>query len=154
RMETMEKPSSIGARRALPAAIAAAGMLLAFTPSAGAYVYWANWDGIAGTTIGRATVDGAQVNQSFISGAHGPCGLAVDPPHIYRGNRAIGTIGRANLNGTGVDESFITGITGPSRPCSVAVDSGHVYWDETTNSIGRANLDGTGIQRNFIPTAN
>src|SRR5262249_19701364 len=72
--------------------------------------------------------------------------------HIYWGNQATDTIGRANLNGTGVEQNFITGISGPSRPCSVAVDSGHVYWDETVNSIGRANLDGTGIERNFIPT--
>lgn len=149
----MRAPSSIGIRRALLAPLVVAPLLL-FAPAAHAYVYWANWGGGAGTTIGRSTVDGGQVNQSFISGAHGPCGVAVDGKHIYWGNQATDTIGRAKLDGTGVDQSFIAGITGINRPCSVAVDSGHIYWEETVNSIGRANIDGTGIERNFIPTLN
>jgi hypothetical protein len=41
----------------------------------GAHLYWANaGDG----TIGRANLDGTGVNQSFIGGATGPCGVAVD----------------------------------------------------------------------------
>lgn len=150
----MKSPSSIGIRQALLVATCGAGMLLTLASQAHAYVYWANWDGGAGTTIGRATVDGGQVNQSFITGAHGPCGVAVDGKHIYWGNQATDTIGRAALDGTGVDQNFITGITGFSRPCSVAVDSGHIYWDESVSAVGRANLDGTGIKRDFITGAN
>jgi len=140
--------------RTLLAACAAGAFALALAPRAHAYVYWANWDGGTGTTIGRATVDGGQVDQGFIKGAHGPCGLAVGGGYIYWGNQATDTIGRARLDGTDVRQDFITGITGFNRPCSVAVDSGHIYWDETVNDIGRANLDGTGIKRDFIPTLN
>ena len=150
----MASPSSIGFRRALLAAALGAGLSLLLAPRANAYIYWANWWGGPGTTIGRATVDGTQVNQSFIDGAHGPCGVAVDGKHIYWGNQVTDTIGRANLDGTGVDQSFITGITGFNRPCSVAVDSAHIYWDESVSNIGRANLDGTGIKRDFITGAN
>jgi len=39
------------------------------------HVYWTNFDA---NTIGRADLDGQNVNQSFISGASGPFGLAVD----------------------------------------------------------------------------
>lgn len=148
-MEIMKSPSVIGIRRALFAPLGVV-VLLLFAPRAHAYIYWANWDGNAGTTIGRAAVDGTQVNQRFINGAHGPCGLAVDGKHIYWGNQLNDTIGRANIDGTGVDQNFITGITGVNRPCSVAVDSAHVYWEESSTSIGRANLDGTGIRRDFI----
>ena len=153
-METMMSPSNIGFKRALLVAALSAGLLLLLAPRANAYIYWANWWGGPGTTIGRATVDGAQVDQSFIAGADGPCGVAVDGKHIYWGNQKTDTIGRAKLDGTGADQTFITGITGFNRPCSVAVDSGHIYWDESVNNIGRANLDGTGIKRDFITGAN
>ena len=48
---------------------------LDFTVDAG-HVYWAN----EGTnTIGRANLDGTGVDQSFITGASAPFGVAVDP---------------------------------------------------------------------------
>jgi hypothetical protein len=43
----------------------------------GAHVYWSNY--VAGT-IGRANRNGTGVDQSFISGASVPQGVAVDPP--------------------------------------------------------------------------
>jgi virginiamycin B lyase len=150
----MGTQSIIGMKRVFLVVILGAGMALSLVPRADAYIYWANWWGGPGTTIGRATVDGTQVNQSFIGGAHGPCGVAVDGKHIYWGNQATDTIGRAKLDGSGVDQNFITGITGFNRPCSVAVDSGHIYWDESVSNIGRASLDGTGIKRDFITGAN
>jgi len=46
----------------------------------GQYIYWSNF----GTnTLGRANVDGGEVNQSFITGASGPDGVVVDGEHIY-----------------------------------------------------------------------
>jgi hypothetical protein len=146
----MKAHIGIGLKRRLFLAVLGAAMLLLVAPRAQGYVYWANWDGNAGATIGRATIDGAQVNQSFITGAHGPCGVAVGGGHIYWGNQTTDTIGRANLDGSGVKQDFITGITGFGRPCSVAVDAGHIYWDESITNIGRANLDGTDIKRDFI----
>jgi virginiamycin B lyase len=41
------------------------------------HVYWANWANGSGTTIGRASIDGSEVNTNFISGASGPYGVAV-----------------------------------------------------------------------------
>ena len=58
-----------------------------------AHVYWTN---NADTTIGRANLDGTGVNQSFLSGASTPCGVAVDGAHVYWGNIGAGTIGRAS----------------------------------------------------------
>ena len=104
-----------------------------------------------GDTIGRANLDGAGANQSFIAGAHVPCGVAVDGAHIYWANGDDGTIGRANLDGSRADQSF---ITGGNRPCGVAVDGGHIYWaNGDDGTIGRANLDGTGANQGFISGA-
>jgi hypothetical protein len=70
-------------------------------------------------TIGRADVDGQNVNQSFITGAIAPIGVAVDSGHIYWANLGTNTIGRADLDGQNADQSFITGA---SDPVGVAVD--------------------------------
>ena len=91
---------------------------LHFTVNAG-HVYWTN---AVTNTIGRASLDGTDVNQTFISGVNGhPQGVAVDAGHVYWTNEGTNTIGRANLDGTGVDQSFITGA---SAPFGVAVDPG------------------------------
>jgi hypothetical protein len=56
------------------------------------------------------------MNQSFITGADGPCGVASDGTYLYWGNvgsEGTGTtIGRAKLDRTAVNESFITGADG------------------------------------------
>jgi hypothetical protein len=49
---------------------------LSLPASARAYVYWANYG--TGTTIGRANLDGTGANQSFITAANVPTGVAVD----------------------------------------------------------------------------
>ena len=54
-------------------------------------------------------------NQSFITGADLPDGVAVDGTHIYWDELPTVTIGRANLDGTGVNQSFITGADTPAR---------------------------------------
>jgi virginiamycin B lyase len=129
---------------------------LAFSPAAVAYVYWAN-NGSGANSIGRANSDGTSADQSFITGADGPSGVAVDGRHIFWPNEVFngsGTmIGRAALDGTNVDQEFITGA---STPSSVAADGTHVYWTNqnvATQSIGRANSDGTAVDQNFITGA-
>ena len=124
---------------------------LALAPSAHAQVYWGNYN--AGT-IGRATLTGMAVDESFITAAPfvNPYGVAVDGAHVYWANYTgtTNTIGRANLDGTGVDQSFITGATA----CGLAVDGAHIYWaDINAHTIGRANLDGTDADPNFITGA-
>jgi virginiamycin B lyase len=69
----------------------------------------------------RAQLDGAGIDQSFITGANNPNGAAVDAKHIYWANAGGGTIGRANLDGSGVNQSFISGASGPA---GVSVEDG------------------------------
>src|SRR5919201_4463873 len=95
---------------AIAAALLLLGSLLlsaiAFAPRAEALIYWANSDG-GGGTIGRANLDGTGVNQSFITGASHPCGVAVNSSHVFWGNDSGSSVGRANLSGTGVSQGFI-----------------------------------------------
>src|SRR5262249_59898639 len=84
----------------------------------GAHAYWGT-----GATIGRANLDGSDLDQSFIA-TTSSWGVAVDGAHVYWANSGARTIGRANLDGTNVDQSFITGAT---HPMGVAVDGAHVY---------------------------
>ena len=77
----------------------------------GTHVYWAN---NASGTIGRANLDGSNPNQSFITGANAPIGVAVDGAHVYWTNfpQSAGTgIGRANLDG-----SMPTRASSPAAP--------------------------------------
>jgi hypothetical protein len=80
--------------------------------AAGGYLYWTNFAPLrkdAGT-IGRARLDGTDVNQHFIAVPNGPsgvAGLAVNCRYIYWTNEDGNEIGRANLNGTDVNQRFI-----------------------------------------------
>lgn len=121
--------------------------------SADAYIYWANRDGGSGTTLGRANLDGTAIDESFIEGATGPVGLAVDATHIFWANTfgTHSTIGRAKLDGTEATQTFITGA---SSPCGVAVNSEYIYWGNNgTGTIGRAKLDGEEVNESFITGA-
>jgi virginiamycin B lyase len=136
-------------RAAVLGALLAFALALAAVPRAEAFVYWTNYGGGEGSTIGRASLDGSGANQSFIAGASGPCGVAVNDTHIFWANLGTGTIGRANLDGSNVDQSFISGA---SSPCMPAMDSTRVYWmNQGIGAIGRANLDGSGVDQAFIP---
>jgi virginiamycin B lyase len=122
----------------------------------GDHIYWTNVGpgGLGNAPIGRARIDGNDVDQNFIL-AGGPAGIAVAGKYIYWSNdgesTALGggsSIGRANLDGTGVDQSFITGAHYPN---GVAADSKHVYWANSgAGAIGRAKLDGSDVNQNFI----
>ena len=124
---------------------------LALAARADAFVYWTDQ---ATDTIARANLDGTGANQSFITSAGAPYGVAVDGTHIYWGDSgAAPTIERANLDGTGVNQSFIT-VANTNGPNGVAVDGTHIYWTNFPGWIGRANLDGTGVNQSFITGAN
>ena len=116
-----------------------------FTPAGG--LVWAN---NSSGTIGRANVDGSNVNQSFLGGAPSTLGVAAGGGYVFWSNTtgsASGKIGRANVDGTGAVPGFIPA----AYVWSVAADGAHVYWTDTGhNWIGRANLDGSGVQANFI----
>ena len=113
-------------------------------------IYWGN---IGTYAIGRANLDGQNVNQSFISGTRSttPFGMAVDSRHIYWASNQNHTVGRADLDGQNVNQSFIANVP---YAYWVAVDSRYIYWtDAVTNTIGRADLNGQNVNQNFISTA-
>jgi hypothetical protein len=117
------------------------------------YLYWANFkrggEHPAGTTIGRARLDGTGVEHSFISGTgRSPCGVALDRKHIYWAELMGGAIGRANRDGSAVSARFIP--TPGTGGCGVAIAGGHIYWASVDDTIGRANVDGTGVDGQFI----
>src|SRR4051812_17616674 len=70
----------------------------------GVHIYW-----VAGDAIGRANLDGSNVDPAFITGVGKVDGLTAGPQYLYWGGTAIG---RARLDGTGVEPSFITPIGG------------------------------------------
>jgi len=85
----------------LAAAVLAALALLVAPPHAhGNFVYWANDDQ---TSIGRAKINGAGANNSFITGVDGVHGIAIDSKFVYWTtlNGGMSAIGRANLDGSG-----------------------------------------------------
>jgi sugar lactone lactonase YvrE len=136
------------ARRIALALVTLAVVGLAPAASADAFVYWANMNG---GTIGRASLDGnpQSVDQSFITGASAPYGVADDGAHLYWTNTTTGTIGRADIAATGVvgtpNQSFISGAVIPGGVAADAASPPHVYWTNIgANSIGRANLDSSG----------
>jgi virginiamycin B lyase len=87
-------------------------------------------------------------NQSFITGASTPYGVAINSSFIYWANSTLNTIGRANLDGSSPNQSFITGANSPK---GIAVDGSFIYWtNQTGNTIGRANLDGSSPNQSFI----
>ena len=117
----------------------------------GGHVYWVNAEG----DVGRADLDGSHADPEFIagSGGAGSTGVAVDDAHIYWSNTWTGSIGRADLNGANVNQSFIVDPA-PEVPgitfFNLAVDAGHLYWDEYPNRLGRARLDGTGVELGLV----
>src|SRR6185436_412323 len=99
---------------------AAGGHATSAPAAAPVHLYWANFERggahPAGTTIGRARLDGTGVEHSFVSGTgRSPCGVALDRKHIYwaeqQGGKVGspnqgGAIGRANRDGSGVNTTF------------------------------------------------
>ena len=123
------------------------------------YIYWANQTG--NECIGRADLNGTNVNQCFINadnGGYGPIGLAVDANYIYWTTGYFDTVGRANLDGTDPDQTFIVpaGTKGSDALTGLAVNTTYIFWaDETTDTISRANIaDGSDVVSPFISGTN
>ena len=140
----------------LPVASIVAVLVLGAAP-AYAYIYWTNFgSGGSGSTIGRASLDGTNVNESFITGALAPVGIAVTGESVYWSNIdgagcSGNTIGRASLTGLEPTDDFLT-VEG--CPHGLAVGNNYIYWaDRTGTNIGRANVNGTEIDNSFITGA-
>ncbi len=133
-------------RYLVPLLTAVAALLIAAADASANFVYWANQ---GQTTIGRAKINGAGVNNSFMTGLTDLHGVAIDSKHVYwaQGNGATSTIGRANLDGTSPNPSFIPNSGGlnfsAASRVAMAVTPSAVYWVNGSTTIGRANIDGT-----------
>ncbi len=111
------------------------------------YVFWT---GNAG--IGRATITGANSQQSLISRGEGEraWGIAANATSIYwiqAGYSA--TVFKAKLSGEGGYELLDAGTGIEVR--GLAIDSNYVYWSDVTNGrIGRGPLDLSSADTKFI----
>lgn len=103
----------------------------------GDYIYWAN--SYADYTIGRARIDGTDLDQNLITGLNNPFGLAITNTHIYWSNRGTRSISRANLDGTDPEIDFIPKA---GRISSLAVDEKYIYWP-AQRGVMRTRLDGS-----------
>ena len=122
------------------------------------HLYWTGTysDGFApGPSIGRANVDGSDIQELFMGGATGLhpmlfTDVAVDAAHIYwtqYGTYVAGTIGRANLDNTGSDSDFLTGLGIGTYPARLTVDDDHIYWTHRDYEVaGRASVPPTQTQ--------
>jgi hypothetical protein len=112
------------------------------------YIYWTN---LGNTDIGRAKLDGSEVDQSFIARLAGekPGGIAVDSTNLFWTDLEGGTTSYAvKTNLSGGSESF-THVSGVMR--QLAIDPSYVYWtSESTGSIGRMTLGFTGKEEGFV----
>lgn len=110
------------------------------------HIYWTNF---GSGTIGRALLNGTNVEESWITGATGPTGIAVNASYVYWTNYSANSIGRATIAGGGVNQSFMTGL---EKPGGLAIDSAHIYFTNvsTGHDIGRATLAGGTIEKEWI----
>ncbi len=110
-------------------------------------IYWTHF--YRPETIGRASLDGSEVNEDFLSVAQKYRNeIAVDAGHIYWTHGDM--IGRANIDGTEVNEDF---MTLSDEPTGFAVEGSYIYWvNPRRDTIGRASLEGTEANQSFIET--
>jgi hypothetical protein len=120
---------------------------------ADAFVYWGN-DDPSEPGIGRASNEGSDPNNTFISTERAPVAIAVDSVYIYWAEAGGAAIGRAFLNGSNVNPDWLP-VGG--EPAGLAVDGRHIYWTNVgeagQSTIGRADIDGSNVDDSFITGA-
>ena len=119
------------------------------------FIYWGEPGlGEYSSSIGRATINGGQVDQHFIPHLAGAVAVAVDSGHVYW---AAGPnspwIGRADLDGTHIQQHF---IYDPYYANALAVNSDYIYWTNqlssgASNWIGRATIERWVARSNVHP---
>ena len=121
--------------------------------SDGTYLYFSSCDD---NTIGRADLDGSQVEQDLISLGASSCpqGLAVAGSHIYWTQLGSGTIGRATLDATGINRRWLN-IHSRQGPFQIVADHAHIYWtwggvDGSPSYTGRADTNRSHLDRDFL----
>jgi len=104
--------------------------------------------------VGRALLAGPTVGPHLVEGtdSYDLCGVVANDEHVFWGGFGE-AIGRVKANGADPEPSFIEGIR---RPCDLALDDTHIYWNEQARDsrVGRARLDGTGIEEDIVTAGN
>jgi len=116
------------------------------------HIYWTNTNF---ETIGRADLDGQNVNQNFIvlTGQPVSTGLAADSNNIYWADISHNSIGPGRVGRAKRESKLyhwlrsLAGLAG--WQWIVAISTGPT----TGNSLGQADLDGQNVNQSFIPTA-
>ncbi len=104
------------------------------------------------TRIGRAGLDGAGVDRTFIAIPDHFCGVAVDPTFLYWSRGSVGAVGRVPVGGGTTQDSFVPTGTTTGGPCGVATNSQNLFWgNQEAKTIGRSNIDGGLPNPTFIP---
>jgi hypothetical protein len=97
--------------------------LLALCAPAGAYVYWSDtgpgFSG-GGTTIGRATLDGAGVVDPLVTDASNPGALASSGGYLYWTDSGLAAIKRRPLDGSGPVQAFPAALSGVPHSLVIA----------------------------------
>jgi hypothetical protein len=140
------------------------------------HVYWTNTGLIGeaeapvngGGTIGRAKLNGEEVDPDFICGEDpsrpgkrfvgNPQGIAVNESHIYWANAANESIARAAIGGTGVEEMFAQSFGSGGAPNGVTLSASDVYFSSeevgnNTGYISHVPIEGGKEQTTFIGEA-
>ena len=115
---------------------------------AGGRMYWSDYGG----TIGRANLDGGNMQILYMYSGVLPAGLALDVPGgmIYWTDQMTQKIWRGPIDG-GVGQVLIG--TGLYEPTDIELDlaAQKMYWtDVISSSIARANLDGSNVEYVFV----
>jgi hypothetical protein len=116
----------------------------------GTHIFWSTGDnmvseGLASNAIGRANLDGGEIEPDFIGTGAPAFGVHTYGGYIYWFNEH--GIVRANLDGGQVDQAFI-----PMNDVSgITIANGYIYWtSDLGHSIGRANINGREVDSRFI----
>lgn len=111
------------------------------------HLYWTD-----GQYVGRAKLDGTQVNTRFMDLGAGALsvGVAVTDSHIYLTQWFQPGILQANKSDGNARMVIVSGLPLTSITGVVATNEG-IYWSDFGNGrIGRANLDGTSPNLNYL----
>jgi hypothetical protein len=104
--------------------------------------------------IGRANLDGSNIDHAFVTGGANPQHPFVTGDRLYWTNKGFGcspgcSVGSSELDGDAINQSFIAPTD--EDPSGVTANSTHVFWGNG-GKIGRADLSGGNVNPSFIDT--
>jgi hypothetical protein len=99
------------------------------------HVFWVQRLGFQRSVIGRADINGKNVNRRFLTGLNAVDGMAADGTHVWWMNRvsesqlSAATLGRAREDGS-VRQPAILRFSYSQNPVGLAATLADVYWTE------------------------